>query len=378
MIPAHSSQYTGPVQIASTLLMHIALINLSSLTSVCGRLLSILTLKGCKEVLGSPGKSQMNGHKIAVHFLQALSIAALTAEASSSLSWRDVVLGLLQRMLLLGVDTADMRSTVVSSLVSLLTALHNLNESSTNLNFFPFVTTLSAAKNSNHRLICTELALHLLTTGWIWEEPYFSTTFLYLLITRCNDTLAAVRLRAISALYSLYASLELPSTPSQMKVMLRQCVDAPVMPTRKSLHNRAQHQMTSRSELEDEEEEGEEDKEDELFLLDALFGCASDERPLVKAKAIATLELLHTNQVLLCSVDDDLLLLLVEACADQSLSVRRQALGTLTSLLLCYQQYREDAHATCAIVEAFVQYCLPMIYDAVIPSSYPLHATVDT
>ena len=371
MIPAHSTQYTGPVQIASTLLMRIALINLSSLTSVCGRFLPILTLKGCKEMLGSQGKLQINGHKIAVHFLQALiqSIAALKAEASSLLSWRDVVLGLLQRMLLLGVDTADIRSTVVGSFVSLLTALHNLNESSTNLHFFSFMTTLSAAKNSNHRLVCTELALHLLTTGWIWEEPYFPATFLYLLITRCNDTLTAVRLRAISALYSLYASLELPSTPSQMKVVLRQCVDAPVVPTRKSLHNKAKYQMTSMSELEDEEEEGEDDKEEELFLLDALFGCASDERPLVKAKAIATLELLHTNQVLLCSVDDDLLLLLVEACADQSLSVRRQALGTLTSLLLCYQQYREDAHATCAIVEAFVQYCLPMIYDAVIPSS---------
>ena len=236
--------------------------------------------------------------------------------------------GIIQRMLLLIPDKAELRSATCYSTVALMDSLYESHYLSTLQAIIAFILQLYSATKVNHRSASIDISAALLQGEWIWnlqahdKDVSFAHELFVSILRRCYDVAPSIRLRSLTAISSLLVN---------------------ALESRDQLHKLISDQLHSPV-LEDQS------------LGDVVRESCLDDRPLVRAKAIAVLEILSLNYSEQPSHDD--LDILAEACGDKSLAVRKQALASIISLTQANGQ-------TSSLVEIFIEAALPRVLDAV-------------
>jgi hypothetical protein len=259
------------------------------------------------------------------------------------------IIGLIQRMLLLVLDKADNRAITATSISEILACLYKHGCVQVLQHCISFTLSLSTATKVLYRALCTDISVHLLLSTWIWlenddvdkptaqlEKPLAdvnpSTNAVALLrgiIARCYDVSPAIRLRAVTGLQSVLLSLNENSSSNKHRVVAYFLNDT----------------------LSDEEGS----------IQEAIRERCSDDRPLVRAKALSAYEYVVTYHWILCDEED--IDLFITACSDKSVSVRKQGLGSIMNILRMKTQ--QSNHLL--LLDVFVQACTPLIFDAVHP-----------
>ena len=236
--------------------------------------------------------------------------------------------GIIQRMLLLIPDKAELRSATCYSTVALMDSLYESHYLSTLQAIIAFILQLYSATKVHHRSVSIDISAALLQGEWIWnlqahdKDVSFAYDLFVSILRRCYDVAPSIRLRALTAISSLLVK---------------------ALESRDQLHKLISDQLQNPT-LEDQS------------LVDVVRESCLDDRPLVRAKAIAVLEILSLNYSEQAPHDD--LDILAEACGDKSLAVRKQALASIIALTLPNGQ-------TGSLVEIFIEAALPRVLDAV-------------
>lgn len=293
------------------------------------------------------------------------------------------LVGVLQRITLSPPDRAPVRQLLLTSLVDMISVLGKdipTTACSSPEKLLPvllsiehylvFLSKLSKSSKVAHRAFSLDITAQLLSTTWLWDlqcsasvnsdatdaaasSP--STVLLEVLQDRCMDCSPAVRTRALTAIHELLQNLNDDSSPAMMRALL-DAVMAAKAPRSAGLP---------------------EDHTPRVSLLDMLRERATDDRPQVRTKALqafglalampwpkpshqddacaatASRSLDHVNMLIM---DDDLEVF-ASHCRDTSLSVRKQAMLSLTELLVARP-------ADALIQDVWVQSVIPMTFDA--------------
>lgn len=250
------------------------------------------------------------------------------------------IVGILQRMVSSVPDRAQSRSTLLTSVTGILDALgtgvgkgHGCSLAVDR--FVLFVDRLSHSSKMSHRAFSLDLAVMILGLGWFWETSKERCTLFALIICRCGDISSSVRVRAMCALCDLMKSLDPLSDSHKCDILYRSLVGVP---------------------LEDSVE---------MNLLSVLRGCTTDEKPIVRAKALEVLGVcfcttwtstFYKEQRLFFPLTDDNLCVFVAGCKDSSVAVRKQSVSSLARLLRTY-------FVDCRLQQIWLASVLPLISD---------------
>ena len=282
------------------------------------------------------------------------------------------ILGAMQRMTVAVVDKAPTRATALTSLCHLVERIYDSKMLATETinHYLVFLSKLSKCNKVSHRAYSLEIATSIMSFDWIWDivpsssenvSPHDSAsdqmplspnsiqdlrknevvigpkTLILILVGRCDDAAPTVRTRAISAVSDLLENLT-ASTPKLMAEFLLQLILGV----------------------------------DSINLLDILRTRTYDDKPLVRTKALsaygaalcklwpkATYDqdtgLQATEFISLYLTEEDVNVFM-ECCNDTSISVRKQAISSLTNLVNC----RKNENL---LQEAWVVSVLPLVAD---------------
>lgn len=296
------------------------------------------------------------------------------------------LIGVLQRISLSPPDRAPIRQLLLTSLVDMISVLGKDLPASAACatpeqllpvllsieHFLVFLSKLAKSSKVAHRAFSLDIAAQLLSTTWLWDLQSSvalapttaasemvppSTVLLEVLQDRCLDCSPAVRTRALTAIHELLLNLNDDSAPAMMRALLDAVMAA--KPPRSSNSSDTETAAAPR-----------------LSLLDMLRERATDDRPQVRTKALQAFGLAlsmpwpkpshqqedpsasrrcldHVNMLIM---DDDLEVF-ASHCRDASLSVRKQAMLSLTELLTARP-------ADALIQDMWIQAVIPMTFDA--------------
>ena len=249
------------------------------------------------------------------------------------------IVGILQRMVSTVPDRAQSRSTLLTSITGILDALgtgvgkgHGC--SSAVDRFVLFLDRLSHSSKMSYRAFSLDLAVMIMGLGWFWETPRERCTLLALIIGRCGDISSIVRVRAMGALSDLMKSLNPLSDSLKCDLLYRSLIGDPL------------------------------DDGVEMNLISVLRGRTTDEKPIVRAKALEVLGIcfcttwtstLHKEE-LHFPLTDDSLGVFVAGCKDSSIAVRKQSVSSLARLL-------RSNFVDCRLQQTWVASVLPLISD---------------
>lgn len=257
------------------------------------------------------------------------------------------VIGTMQRMAVTVPDRAHPRASVLSSLTTLLQVLaedEGQGRAAAD-HFMLFLNKLSRSSKTSHRAFSLDIAVSVMGCEWLWSSSSSSpspsapsssslsplpkvgpATLVDMLIGRCKDIASTVRVRAIGALADL--------------------LDAPPRDVTDMLLNK-----TAR-----------------IGLLVVLRDRASDEKPLVRAKALQALggclcmswpqeeqEGRGGDNTQLPLTDEDISVFIL-GCGDSSLAARKQALTSLSALVKARPAHKQ-------LQQAWVVAALPLASD---------------
>ena len=258
------------------------------------------------------------------------------AQASTALPFPALCLvGALQRMAITVTDRAPVRTAVLSSITSLIASLQGGPRSAAAINhFLLFLCKASKSAKVANRAFSLEIATEILNFGWVWsleedpprgagegiaelreESAAGSQALVNLVVQRCDDVAPTVRVRAIAGVSDLVERLTADSPPAMAARLLDLALGV-------SGPN----------------------------LLELLRLRTLDDRPLVRARALCAYGSAlckrwpkHSPaldggspqlEFVTMHLSEEDVTVFMECCNDRSIAVRKQALSSLTSLLL--------------------------------------------
>ena len=240
-------------------------------------------------------------------------------------------------MLLLVPDKAELRSVACLSAVSLLESLYDVRSLSAIHSIISFLSNLFAAAKVMIRSVSIEVGASILHRDWVWSLASKSGSLvgdLFLsIVRRCYDVAPSIRLRSLAVLSGLLVKAF--ESHDQLHSFIIEKLDQPVL--------------------------------EEQTLHEVFRECCFDDRPLVRAKALAAVEIISLQYSSQPSLDD--LDIFAEACEDKSVAVRKQALVSLIALSQAYPQ-------NSCVMEIFIESALPRVYDTVCVSFILLRFSV--
>ena len=279
------------------------------------------------------------------------------------------LVGVLQRITLACPDKVPVRQLLSTCITDLLSCMQKVIEdcdqggedgkkqSADNMrrclsHYLTFLSRLTKSSKMTHRAFSVDIAGLIITAHWIWQQLSVQQTdrgeeapasiLLEAVLGRCGDSVPAVRVRAVSVLIDLLSHVSTNASSPAMEAT----VHAMLFSSGPSLG------CTKHS-----------------SLLDVLRDRANDEKIQVSSKAMQALSFvlstpwtsgLTTDGAVTdahhLSITDEDLQLFASKCADSSITVRKQAVSSLTELLLARPS---DA----LIQDMWLQSILPMAYD---------------
>eukprot|EP01038_Epipyxis_sp_PR26KG_P004398 gene4398-6220_t len=326
------------------------------------------------------------------------TISAIKNSSVIDLEFCDYALytiGALQRMVMYSPDRAPIRAVIIASVNVILNYLANILESIEGKgnnadqsdkiseqiskifgHFIRFISTLSTSNKVIYRAISVEIAAGMISTNWIWKSVHVpirhcesssanvQSSYAYMLVTmlknRCNDNSPAVRMRSLTAIYDVLSSLNVDSPHEMISCLYDFAIGiAPACPN-----------------------ESKDDDRASSAIIDILRIRTNDDKPMVRCKAIQTFskvfsmdwpKILQTNNHLVVTaqnsnektrvdlnqmlITEDDIDAIVLHCTDESVSVRKQSLVSITEILLSRPSNQN-------ILNAWIVSVLPMTFDA--------------
>eukprot|EP01032_Pedospumella_encystans_P013832 gene13832-15908_t len=308
------------------------------------------------------------------------SVASAVAKASPAVVLplaHTCLIGVLQRMMLAPPDRAPVRQLLLVSLVEIISVLGRdlaadpeahvsqvLPVLQSLEHYLAFLSRLSKSSKVAHRSFSLDITAQLLSTAWLWTLPSSVTlmnntvdvaegiespchVLLNVLQDRCTDFSPAARTRALSAIHELLQSLDKNSASSMMQALLDAAMGAKPVRSERST--------------------GSSEEISRMPLIEILRERTTDDKPQVRTKALAALGLALCMpwpkpvadgkvETITMLVSEEDLEVFAAHTRDASLSVRKQAMVSLTELL-------RARPADALIQDMWVQSVIPMTFD---------------
>lgn len=306
----------------------------------------------------------------------AVSAAKMRTPAVALPLAHTCLIGVLQRMMLAPPDRAPVRQLLQVSLVEVISVLGR--DLASDADAFPeqllavlrslehylvFLSRLSKSSKVAHRSFSLDITAQLLSTAWMWGLPNSASlsghldvsveavespchVLLNVLQDRCTDFSPAARTRALSAIHDLLSSLNKDSAVPMMQALFDAAMGA--KPARSARSSPSTEPVR-------------------LPLIEILRERTVDDRPQVRTKALQALGLALSMswpkptadgvESITMLVSEEDLEVFASHCRDTSLSVRKQAMVSLTELL-------RSRPADALIQDMWVQSVIPMTFDA--------------
>jgi hypothetical protein len=309
------------------------------------------------------------------------------------------VVGIMQRMLLVCPDKAPARAGLAASIATLVTtiassaAASDSSEGSSRCRavnkYMSFVASMTRSQKIARRAFAVEVAAELMRIPLVWTLGRASAAassraagaeaMLAAVVGRCRDIAPTVRSRALLAFSSLIDDLgavliDHPLSSVTEPVDSAQFAGCPVELCQ-SLYRLAIGGGDRRS-----NNSGSSDSDAERYtahsdtsVIDTLRGLTSDEKPTSRVKALraysAALSIKWPNvassdgcsgisaETVSMLVTDEDVAIFARACSDPNVSVRKQAIDSMTDLLW-------SRPVDCSIQEAWVCSVLPLVMDS--------------
>lgn len=286
----------------------------------------------------------------------AVIIPVVAQEAPLPLQLAALV-GVLQRVLLTSPDKAPIRAMIAGSIGTIIASLANCH---VNINgytrqcranalnrYMGFITSMARSQKISRRAFSIEVAAELLRLPNVWTLAQGANDLLNAVVGRCGDIAPTVRSRALLAFSDLLddlgnVMLEHPSSTAAAPKETPQYSECPIELCR-SLYNLVIGRSNERAfDLEGENFTVEKKQN----VMDTLKLLTCDEKSTSRVKALkaysTALSIKWPNvkqsgessaETVSMLVSDDDIAIFVRACSDPNVSVRKQAVDSLTDLL---------------------------------------------